>query len=396
MGIQVPGDIYKIAAQQFHWMNDQFEIGIEGGGLAGLALSIQLAREGHAVILFEKEEYPFHRVCGEYISKESWEFLTGLGVDLPGLGVTSISKLQLSDRNGKLLEQDLPLGGFGISRYLLDHQLAKLARQAGVSVMEMVKVNDVVYTGKDFVIDAGQEHYTVKIAVSSFGKRSNLDIKWKRPFANAAKNRLNNYIGIKYHIQGNFPADTIALHLFNKGYCGLVKVEGDKYNLCYLTTAGNLKQCEGDIEKMETIILSRNPHLKRIFEEGRKCNRTPVTISQISFDQKSLVENHLLMTGDAAGMITPLCGNGMSMALHASKLAAKEINQFLAGRISREEMEKNYSFTWRRQFASRLRIGRMIQSLFGNQWLLSFLMRTGRKFPFIVGYLVKQTHGKSF
>jgi menaquinone-9 beta-reductase len=377
-------------------MNDQFEIGIVGGGLAGLALSIQLAREGHAVILFEKEEYPFHRVCGEYISKESWEFLTGLGVDLPGLGVTSISKLQLSDRNGKLLEQDLPLGGFGISRYLLDHQLAKLARQAGVSVMEMVKVNDVVYTGKDFVIDAGQEHYTVKITVSSFGKRSNLDIKWKRPFASAAKNRLNNYIGIKYHIQGNFPADTIALHLFNKGYCGLVKVEGDKYNLCYLTTADNLKQCEGDIEKMETIILSRNPHLKRIFEEGRKCNRTPVTISQISFDQKSLVENHLLMTGDAAGMITPLCGNGMSMALHASKLAAKEINQFLAGRISREEMEKNYSFTWRRQFASRLRIGRMIQSLFGNQWLLSFLMRTGRKFPFIVGYLVKQTHGKSF
>jgi menaquinone-9 beta-reductase len=80
-------------------MNDQFDIGIVGGGLAGLALSIQLAREGHAVILFEKEEYPFHRVCGEYISKESWEFLAGLGLDLPGLGITSISKLQLSDRN---------------------------------------------------------------------------------------------------------------------------------------------------------------------------------------------------------------------------------------------------------------------------------------------------------
>jgi flavin-dependent dehydrogenase len=371
-------------------MNDQFDIGIVGGGLAGLALSIQLAREGHAVILFEKEEYPFHRVCGEYISKESWEFLAGLGLDLPGLGITSISKLQLSDRNGKLLEQALPLGGFGISRYLLDDQLAKLAKKAGVSVMEKVKVNDVVYTGKDFVIEAGQEHYTVKIAVSSFGKRSNLDIKWKRPFASAAKNRLNNYIGIKYHIQGNFPADTIALHLFHKGYCGLVKIEGDKYNLCYLTTADNLQQ------KMETMILSRNPHLKRIFEESRKCNKIPVVISQISFDQKSQVENHQLMTGDAAGMITPLCGNGMSMALHASKLAAKEINQFLSGRISREEMERNYCITWQRQFASRLRMGRRIQSLFGNQRLLGILMKTGRKFPFIVRYLVKQTHGKPF
>jgi flavin-dependent dehydrogenase len=377
-------------------MNDQFEIGIVGGGLAGLALSIQLARVGHSVILFEKEEYPFHRVCGEYISNESREFLAGLGIDLPGLGVTIISKLQLSDSHGKLLEQDLPLGGFGISRYLLDDQLAKLAKQAGVNVMEKVKVNDVVFAGKDFVIDAGQKQYTVKVAVSSFGKRSNLDIKWKRPFASAAKNRLNNYIGIKYHIQGNFPADIIALHLFHKGYCGLVKVEGDKYNLCYLTTADNLQQCEGDIEKMEAIILSRNPHLKHIFEESQKCNKIPVTISQISFDQKSQVENHQLMTGDAAGMITPLCGNGMSMALHASKLAAKEINQFLAGKISREEMERNYNYTWQRQFASRLRMGRRIQSLFGNQRLLGILMMIGRQFPFIVRYLVKQTHGKSF
>jgi flavin-dependent dehydrogenase len=377
-------------------MNDQFEIGIVGGGLAGLALSIQLVREGHSVILFEKEEYPFHRVCGEYISNESWEFLAGLGVDLPGLGVTIISKLQLSNSYGKLLEQELPLGGFGISRYLLDDQLAKLAKQAGVNVMEKVKVNDVVFAGKEFVIDAGQKQYSVKVAVSSFGKRSNLDVKWKRPFATAVKNRLNNYIGIKYHIQGNFPADTISLHLFHKGYCGLVKVEGDKYNLCYLTTADNLQQCEGDIEKMETTILSRNPHLKHIFEEGRKCNKIPVTISQISFDKKSQVENHQLMTGDAAGMIAPLCGNGMSMALHASKLAAKEINQFLAGKISRKEMERNYSYSWQQQFASRLRMGRRIQSLFGNQRLLGILMRIGRQFPFIVRYLVKQTHGKSF
>jgi menaquinone-9 beta-reductase len=377
-------------------MNEQFEIGIVGGGLAGLALSIQLAREGHAVILFEKEAYPFHRVCGEYISRESWEFLQGLGLDLPALGVTAISKLEISDTNGKLLQQKLPLGGFGISRYLLDDQLAKLARQAGVVIMEKVKVNDMVFTGKDFVIDTGQQHYTVKIAVSSFGKRSNLDIKWKRPFAGAAKNSLNNYIGIKYHIQGNFPEDIIALHLFHKGYCGLVKVEGNKYNLCYLTTADNLQQCEGDIDKMETNILCRNPHLKRIFEEGQKCNKTPVTISQISFDKKLQVENHILMAGDSAGMITPLCGNGMSMALHSSKLAAKEIRQFMSGVISREEMERNYSKAWQRQFATRLRMGRVIQSLFGNRLLLSVLIKTGRQFPFIIRILVKQTHGKPF
>jgi menaquinone-9 beta-reductase len=377
-------------------MNDQYDIGIIGGGLAGLALSVQLARAGHAVVLFEKEEYPFHRVCGEYISNESRSFLTGLGLDLPDLGVTAISTLQLSDKNGKVLQQELPLGGFGISRYTLDAQLAELAKNAGVRLQENSKVNDVVFTGKDFVIDAGKDHYKVKVAVSSFGKRSNLDIKWKRPFATANRNRLNNYIGVKYHIQGNFPENIISLHLFNNGYCGLAKVEGDKYNLCYLTTADNLQQCGGDIEKMESSILSRNPHLKQILEQGRKCDETPVTISQISFDQKKQIENHLLMVGDAAGMITPLCGNGMSMALHASKLAATEIHQFLSGTITREIMERNYRSNWEKQFATRMRMGRHIQSLFGNQRLLATLMIIGRRLPFIISYLVKKTHGQPF
>ena len=45
-----------------------YDLAIVGGGLAGLSLSIQMAKAGYKVILFEKEQYPFHRVCGEYIS----------------------------------------------------------------------------------------------------------------------------------------------------------------------------------------------------------------------------------------------------------------------------------------------------------------------------------------
>ncbi|HEX6170294.1 MAG TPA: FAD-binding protein, partial [Chitinophagaceae bacterium] len=59
-----------------------YDLAIAGGGLAGLALSIQIAKAGYSVVLFEKEQYPFHRVCGEYISLESWNFLHHLGVDL--------------------------------------------------------------------------------------------------------------------------------------------------------------------------------------------------------------------------------------------------------------------------------------------------------------------------
>ena len=78
-----------------------YDLAIVGGGLAGLALSIQTARSGYKVILFEKEQYPFHRVCGEYISMESWDFLQSLGVDLKSLDGSYINRLCVSDGNGK-------------------------------------------------------------------------------------------------------------------------------------------------------------------------------------------------------------------------------------------------------------------------------------------------------
>jgi flavin-dependent dehydrogenase len=373
-----------------------YDLAIVGGGLAGLALSIQIANEGHKVILFEKEQYPFHRVCGEYISLESWDFLQGLGIDLRALNVSQIKRLSVSSMNGRSFEQELPLGGFGISRYKLDHELVQIAKQRGVIVYEQTRVNDIQFSEGYFNIESSEGNFKARVAAGCHGKRSNLDVKWKRPFIVAKKNKLNNYIGIKYHIRYDFPNDLIALHNFKKGYCGISKVEDDQYCLCYLTTADNLRNSENDIKKMEQTILSANPHLKKIINECEMIREEPVIISQISFDKKELIEDHVLMIGDAAGMITPLCGNGMSMALHAGKIAADEIQKFLNGTISRELMEQNYSAKWKENFERRLRTGRMLQRLFNNAWLTTLMIRLGRSFPGLIRTLVKKTHGRPF
>src|SRR5687768_3157492 len=104
----------------------KYDVAIIGGGLAGLTLSIQCAKAGYRSIVFEKEKYPFHKVCGEYISFEAWDFLERLGVPLAEMNLPVIRKLLLSAPNGKILEQKLPLGGFGISRYKLDSLLADI------------------------------------------------------------------------------------------------------------------------------------------------------------------------------------------------------------------------------------------------------------------------------
>ncbi|MGZ8558863.1 MAG: NAD(P)/FAD-dependent oxidoreductase, partial [Chitinophagaceae bacterium] len=269
----------------------------------------------------------------------------------------------------------------------------QIARSVGVIVEENTKVNNVTFANNKFSVDTSKQIYRVKVVCGSYGKRSNIDIKWKRSFTVAAKNKLNNYIGVKYHIKSKFAADTIALHIFNNGYCGIVKIEGDKYNLCYLATAANLQRSKGDIHEMEQTILSKNPYLKKIFEESVFLYSAPVTISQISFDKKSQVENHVLMMGDAAGMITPLCGNGMSMALHGSKLAAEQILLFLQGYISRVQMEEKYSRQWQKYFSRRLKVGRSIQRIFGNERMINSFITIAKQFPRLLDFLIRQTHG---
>ncbi|MCH5683888.1 NAD(P)-binding protein [Niabella sp. W65] len=106
-----------------------YDIGIAGGGLAGVTAAIQLRKKGYAVALWEKNKYPFHRVCGEYISKESWNYLQSCGIDLPALELPEINKLEVSAPNGALLKSRLDLGGFGISRYRLDYLLYEEAKR---------------------------------------------------------------------------------------------------------------------------------------------------------------------------------------------------------------------------------------------------------------------------
>lgn len=327
---------------------------------------------------------------------ESWDFLQRLGLDLASMNISFIRRLQVSAVNGRALEHELDPGGFGISRYRLDQALAAIAKAEGVTILENTKVNEIVFDGSEFTLQTSKNKYTAFVACGCFGKRSNIDIKWKRSFVTSRQNRLNNFVGVKYHVKAKFPNDTIALHNFNNGYCGISKIEDDKYCFCYLTRADNLSKAKDSIAAMEQTVLMQNPHLREIMQDMEILYKLPVTISQISFDKKTQVENHVLMIGDAAGMITPLCGNGMSMALHAAKLAAEQIDLFFKKKIERQQMESEYGRQWRKQFANRLKTGRRIQRLFGKSWLTNTFIEISRRSPWLVRFLVRQTHGNPY
>ena len=377
-------------------MQTDYDVGIVGGGLAGLSLSILAADAGYKVVLFEKEVYPYHKVCGEYISFESYNFLQRLGLPLQKWNLPVIKKLQVSDVIGNAYNFPLGLGGFGISRYKLDNALYELALTKGVDVLTNTKVNDVVFEDGAHIIKTNNKNVIVKVAAGSYGKRSNLDVKWKRDFAHKKANKLNNYVGVKYHVRLQLAKDEIALHNFSDGYCGVSAIEDNKCCLCYLTTAKNLSANNNSIEQMQKNVLFKNKLLKNIFNKAEFLYEAPLTISQISFDKKKQVENNILMLGDAAGMITPLCGNGMSMAMHGAVLAFEQTNLFLQQKISRDKMETDYAQNWRKKFSFRLATGRTVQRFMGNDFSTNVFLRLMNALPFLSKQLIRSTHGKSF
>lgn len=379
-------------------MKAQYEVAIIGGGLAGLCASIQLAKKGHSVVLYEKNHYPFNKVCGEYISLESRAYLKELGFDANEHGLPQISRFSLTHQNGKKLDLKLPLGAFGVSRFYIDDKLADIALANGVVLLQGTEVTDVEYLVENdlFQVQTKSGALLFKQVLGSFGKRSKLDKKQKRPFIEKIKDSKNNFVGVKYHVKSPIEIDKIELHLFEEGYAGISRIEDDKTCFCYLTTANLLKRASGDIGALENRFLRANPHLDEHFNTFEKLWDEPLTISNIEFGPKEQVHNHIIMLGDAAGMITPLTGNGMSMAMHASKLAVGQVVEFLKGNISRAQMEFNYTKQWQKHFGSRVKKARKYQNMFFNQGLVSSVISLAKVMPFVGKIMVKSTHGKSF
>ncbi|WP_448517836.1 NAD(P)/FAD-dependent oxidoreductase [Rhodoflexus sp.] len=367
-----------------------YDFVIIGGGLAGLINAILLGKAGLKVALLEKNSYPLHRVCGEYVSNETLPLLESIGIDPFAWGAVPISRLQISSPAGKWLEIPLESGGFGISRFLLDAKLAEIATANGVEIVERCSVEQIERIGKQQFVAVNNrgQRWQARWAIAAHGKRSNIDRQLKRHFFT----QRSPYVGVKYHVKIAHNQDLIALHNFKDGYCGISRIEDDKCCLCYLVARDQIRKY-GTIVQLERQNLHQNPFLKEIFLRAEMLYDAPKVINEVSFAPKTLVENGILLCGDAAGMITPLCGNGMAMAIHSGALLADLLLQCESGSLSTDELYSQYQKQWRQLFARRLWAGRQIQRFFGSPLLTEMLVSSFRAMPAAAALLIRQTHG---
>ncbi len=359
-----------------------------GGGLAGLTASIHLKKEGYQVLVLEKEEYPHHKVCGEYLSREVLPYLTEMGIHLPT--EVEIDTLEFSTPNGRTLQLELPLGAIGISRYTLDHTLYLRAVSMGVEFV-FSTVSSVDFNGSSFRVHTlADESYSSSYVLGAYGKRSGLDRYLERPFMKAR----SPWLAVKGHYTyPGFPQNLVGLHSFPGGYAGLSATETKAVNFCYLAAYDRFQKVR-DIDTFNKTVVAKNKRLGQFLEEAELLFERPLSIAQISFAHKEPVEGHMLMCGDSAGLIHPLCGNGMAMAIHSAKIASELVHkQLKAKNPDRGNLEKEYARSWKMTFGRRMQTGRYLQRLLLSSAATDLLFALASSSPGTLRRIIRRTHG---
>jgi menaquinone-9 beta-reductase len=371
-----------------------FDAAIIGGGLAGCQAAITLAKHNHRVLLLEAGTYPRPKVCGEFLSPECVALFaqTGFLPRLEALKPVTIETLRITAPDGSEWRSRFPASAVGISRYALDEALAAYAAELGVEVRDGTRVTQIEGNMQEgFCLTAhtskGIRGFQASAVIAAHGKRSNID----RVLDRKDSRQQQSYIGLKQHFLGPAFPGHIDLHVFRGGYCGMSQVEDGTTNVCLLVRQDVFQEVGGRIDTFIEWMGTQNRHLGRWLAQATPVYPEWLSIAQVSLATKTPVEHDILIAGDAGGMIAPLAGDGMAMALHGGTLAAQSVNRYLTHVQDAHTMTQNYARIWHKTFAARLKLGRMLQSVMLRPRLLAPGLRLLNALPPLGNWIVKHT-----
>jgi flavin-dependent dehydrogenase len=330
---------------------------VVGAGPAGSSAATVLGGRGRRVLLLEKDAFPRHKVCGEFLSADALPSLERIGARDLVLRSTEerMTRGTLHLSGGRAVSFPLPEPALGISRFRLDDLLARRARDAGADVRFRIRVVAAEPAGpagfRVRFLHRGAEHSVdARAVIGAWGRWDALDRSLERGFLGGSP-----FFGWSrdYEGAGRALEDEVRLYLFSGGYCGLSRVEGGAINLAGVVSEAAWKSAGGGWSGVLNAARRSNGPLD---SDLSKLVAGPVGFlgtGPVFFTAKPPTENGILMTGDAAGVLDPFSGEGQSAALASGILAAETVEKQLSGELSREECERAYAVEWRRRFARR-------------------------------------------
>ncbi len=372
----------------------QYDVAVVGGGVAGCSVAIQLALQRQRVLLCEAQTYPHHKVCGEFLSPECSAFLADLGVTstIQAIKPAEIRTVSIIAQDETTWKSDLPGTGLGISRYALDDLLAKRARACGVDLLDQTTVTDItgnLDTTFKLTLRTSHSHDEIhaKTVIGAHGKRSRIDHRLSRPFIKNPQ----PFLGLKAHFYGPPLPGEIHLYAFPGGYCGLSEIENGRANVCLLVRQETFHSIQRQSASSTNHFLEwmkhQNPALGRWLSDATPVFESWLSIAQIPFVDKQVVVNDVLMTGDSAGLIAPVAGDGIGMAFQASYLLSNLVEQYLSGHISADLLRRHYATIWWQTFGIRLRLSRVLQNFMLHPGWFDSGITVGKRTPSFKSYV---------
>jgi flavin-dependent dehydrogenase len=338
---------------------------IAGGGPAGCALAIKLARAGRQVVLIEKTAQPHHKVCGEFLSHEALGYLYDLGIDLAALGAVPICSLRVI-RGDEALASALPFPALSLSRWRLDEALLLGAGAAGALVIRGQAVEQISGAPGAWDIKlTSEEHILTDTVFLASGKH---DVRgWGRP-----PGPQSDLIAFKIHwrlTQCNTQAlqNHVELVLFPGGYCGLELVEDGIANLCLLVRKTGFAGSGSRWPSLIEAVIGSSSLFSQRLCGAMPLWPSPISVSAIPYGYIQEQPDGLWRVGDQFAVIPSFCGDGISLALHGAALAAA---CYLAGEDQeafRQKMARQ--IRWRVRMATA--ISRMLVSPPGQKLIVS-------------------------
>ncbi len=299
-------------------MNQQDEVLILGGGVAGCAAAIALARKGRRVTLVEREPTPRHKVCGEFLSGEALEDLHALGIDVASLGAAPVDHVRLAAA-GRAAEAPLPFPAASLTRKALDTALIAEAVAAGVNVEQGRGVEALGRTAGN-AWQATLDDRTTHEAATVFLATGKHDLR-----GHMRPKDPQQWIAFKMYFrlapgQGAGLARASELMLYPGGYAGIQPVEEGMANLCCVVRQRDLPAGGDRWESLLAKMQKECPHLAMRLAGAEPLLAKPIAITHIPYGYiRRTTDDRLYCIGDQAAVIPSFTGDGISIALHTAR-----------------------------------------------------------------------------
>jgi menaquinone-9 beta-reductase len=331
-----------------------YDLIVVGAGPAGSACAITAVRAGARVLLLDKDSFPRHKVCGEFVSPESLNIVDSL------LGANKFSErptipLSRIFLDSRQITVPVEPAASSIPRYDLDAALLLAAKDGGVDVREEVLVRD-VRAGRRVTTTIGE--FTAKAVINASGRWSHLTQRESPD--------ITKWIGLKAHFNEQRAPQSVDLYFFPGGYCGVQPIDGQGVNACAMVQANVARSLEE--------VFALHPELQLRSRDWQQRFPT-VTTSGLRFRDPRTEDRGMFLAGDAAAFIDPFAGDGISLALHGGVMAAQAVMPFLQQTASLTEAHAEYHTAYFRQLAPALRNAARIRKLLSAPaWLRAGVM----------------------